>query len=146
MFKPPRVFLMLSKAHTALARVADRRTRDVAGLSVTQHGMLFLLERQNGLTVSALAQALSVQISSLSGLVDRMEASGLVRRERGDGDGRVVRIFLEDSARDLLTRTRPMVQDMNRALLAPFDEAEQQVITRFLEHVAENAEAIVKQV
>ncbi len=146
MFRPPRVFFMLSKAYTALARAADRRTRDVAGLSVTQHGMLFLLERQNGLTVSALAQALSVQKSSLSGLIDRMEASGLVRRARGDGDGRVVQVFLMENAHDLLERTRPMVQDMNRALLAPFDQEEQQVIARFLSHVAENAETILKEV
>lgn len=145
MARPPKVFFLVHKAHTALIRAVDRRSRRDAGLSMTQQGVLFLLERQEGLTLGEVADALSLGKSSLSGLIDRMEERGLVRRSSGEGDGRIVRLFLAGDARALVAKSRPMVSGWNATLLAPFDAAEQEVIARFLTHVAEHAEEIVEE-
>lgn len=143
MAKPPKVFFLVHKAHSALIRAVDRRSRDETGLSMTQQGVLFLLDQQDGLSVGALAQALSLSKSSLSGLIDRMEDRGLVRRAPVDGDGRRVVVHIEPQARALVVQGRPLVQGWNAALLAPFDAGEQQVIARFLTHVAEHADEII---
>ncbi len=110
-----------------------------------QHGVLVLLSKQDGQTVTQLAKALSMRKSSLSGLIDRMVDRGFVRRAREDTDGRVVRIYLEPAAESLVQRTVPFVQHVNGLLLAPFDAVEQEVIGRFLTHLAENAEDVIDQ-
>lgn len=145
MARPPKVFFLIHKAHTALIRAVDRRSRRETGLSMIQQGVLFLLERQDGMTLGEMAEALSLGKSSLSGLIDRMEERGLVRRSAAEGDGRVVRVFLDGNARELVARSRPLITGWNATLLAPFDERERDVIARFLAHVAEQAEEIVEE-
>ncbi|MCP4820128.1 MAG: MarR family transcriptional regulator [Shimia sp.] len=145
MKRPPKIFYLMNRAYAALARAADRRTKAEGDVSLAQHGVLFALTMEDGLTVSALAKMLSMGKPSVSGMVDRMAARGLVRREKDAGDGRVVRVFLQAEGATLVARTNPVVKEMNAALLAPFDATEQDVIRRFLKHVAENAEDVLAQ-
>ncbi len=145
MAKPPKIFLLMNRAHAAITRASERKTQALADLSMPQHGVLVLLSKQDGQTVTQLAKALSMRKSSLSGLIDRMVERGFVRRAREDSDGRVVRIYLEPAAESLVQRTVPFVQHVNGLLLAPFDAAEQEVIGRFLTHLAENAEDVIDQ-
>ncbi len=146
MAKPPKIFFLMNRAQAAIARASERKTQALADLSMPQHGVLVLLSRQDGQTVTDLARALSMGKSSLSGLIDRMVDRGFVRREKDADDGRVVRIYREPAAESLVQRTVPFVQHVNGLLLAPFDEAEQAVIGRFLTHLAENAEDVIDQV
>lgn len=60
-------------------------------LSLTQLRMLGIL-RDRRLTISELARALGLDRSSVSGLVDRTEKRGLVRREPNADDGRSVHV------------------------------------------------------
>ncbi|SFL38384.1 MarR family winged helix-turn-helix transcriptional regulator [Shimia haliotis] len=143
MTRSPRIFLLMNRAYAALARAADRRTKAEGDVSLAQHGVLFALTREDGLTVSALARMLSMGKPSVSGMVDRLAVRGLVRRQRDDADGRVVRVLLQTEGAALVARTKPVVREMNAALLAPFDEPEQEVIGRFLKHVADNAEDVL---
>ncbi|MFY0617243.1 MarR family winged helix-turn-helix transcriptional regulator [Shimia sp.] len=136
---------MINKAYAAIARAADKKTQQVAGLSSTQLGVLLFLSRRDGQTATELAKSLSVRKSSLSGLIDRMEERGLVQRKKDLEDRRVVRIYLQAAALDLLQRTMPVVRHINGQMLAPFDEAEVAIIARFLTHVAENAETLIAQ-
>jgi len=145
MAKPPKIFLLMNRAHAAIARAAERKTKALAELSMPQHGVLVLLSKRDGQTVTQLAKALSMRKSSLSGLIDRMVDRGFVRREKNAEDGRVVRIYLEPAAESLVQRTVPFVQHVNGLLLAPFDAEEQEVIGRFLSHLAENAEDVIDQ-
>ncbi len=76
-------------------------------------------------------------------MVDRLVAKGLIRKEATEEDARVTRVFLEPSGLELVRRSQSVVKGFNDALLAPFDEAEQDVIARFLHHITENAEQII---
>jgi DNA-binding MarR family transcriptional regulator len=53
-------------------------------------------------TMRALAEAIGASPASATGIVDRMERRGLVRRLRDDADRRIVRVELTQSGRDLL--------------------------------------------
>ncbi|WP_165929073.1 MarR family winged helix-turn-helix transcriptional regulator [Shimia isoporae] len=141
--RPPKIFYLMNRAYAALARAADRRTKAEADLSLAQHGVLFALTLEDGLTVSALAKMLSMGKPSVSGMVDRLAARNLVRRQKSAEDGRVVRVFMKDKGVAVVARTNPVVKQMNAELLAPFSEDEQEVIRRFLKHVAENAEEVL---
>ncbi|MDO6797388.1 MarR family winged helix-turn-helix transcriptional regulator [Shimia thalassica] len=139
----PKVFLHLSRAHSALFRAADRRSKTDIGLSTSQQAVLFTLARQDGMSQREIGALLSLGKSGLSGMVDRLVAKGLIRKEATEEDARVTRVFLEPSGLELVRRSQSVVKRFNDALLAPFDEAEQDVIARFLHHITENAEQII---
>ena len=139
MARQPRIFHLMSLAHSALFRAADRRLKSEAGITVSQQGVLFVLAHQDGLPITEIADILNLGYSSLTGLVDRMSVKKLVRRHADASDGRVQNVFIEQKGRDLLDRTLADVKRINGALLQPFTASEQQVIERFLNHVAKNA-------
>jgi len=64
------------------------------GLSGAQLWALSQLQARPGSTVSELAVALSIHLSTASNLLDRLEDRKLVRRHRGPPDQRVVRVTL----------------------------------------------------
>jgi DNA-binding MarR family transcriptional regulator len=74
------------------------------GLTGPQLWALKTLSRRDALTISGLAEALAVQPSSLSLLVDRLERRGLVSRFRPRPDRRFVEIGLTRKGRALASR------------------------------------------
>jgi DNA-binding MarR family transcriptional regulator len=66
------------------------------GLSFQQSMALMRLEPDAPLPMSALAQALQCDNSNVTGIVDRLEERGLVRRDTSPGDRRVKLLVLTD--------------------------------------------------
>jgi DNA-binding MarR family transcriptional regulator len=58
-------------------------------LSPTQCHVLHLIDPERPIPMSRLAEALACDASNVTGLVDRLEARGLVRRQASAGDRRV---------------------------------------------------------
>lgn len=114
------------------------------GIRTAQLVVLFTLMRSEGLPITTIARRVGMGKSSLTGLVDRMVAKGLVRREADPEDARVQRILLEPEGEALAKRASSPVRRYNKALLEPFSELERDVIARFLTHVADNASEIVQ--
>ena len=69
-----------------------------AGVTITpaQSGILFLLKKKNGQTMSELSQVLTLDNSTLTGLVDRLERAGFVKRNAGTADRRASHVFITD--------------------------------------------------
>ena len=61
--------------------------------------VLNLLEAEGSQSMGQLAEDLDVSVASVTGIVDRMERRGLVERERGTGDRRVIMVDLTDAGR-----------------------------------------------
>jgi len=61
-------------------------------ISVPQMLILELLQRRATCIMSELASSLSITTSAVTGLVDRMERGGLVRRVRDPKDRRAIRV------------------------------------------------------
>lgn len=71
--------------------------------------MLATIADTPGITVSQLAQALSVHVSTASNLLEKLARAGLVERLRGEEDRRVVRLRLTDEGRNIVVRApRPL--------------------------------------
>src|SRR5579859_7446170 len=65
-------------------------------LTPPQWGVLSVLLRQDGLTVGTLSQFRKVEGPTVSGLIDRLEQQGLVKRVRLRDDRRVVTVYMTD--------------------------------------------------
>ncbi|MBI5920712.1 MAG: MarR family transcriptional regulator [Betaproteobacteria bacterium] len=87
------------------------------GVSGSQLWVLWQLSAQPGQRVKELAESLHMHPSTASNLLDKLEARGLVRRERRDLDNRVVRIYLaEAGARIVRTIPGPTKGELRHAL------------------------------
>jgi len=62
-------------------------------------GVLFTLWREDGLKVVELGRQAGLEPSSMTGLIDRMEKSGLLYRDADPDDRRVQRVYLTKKGR-----------------------------------------------
>lgn len=87
-------------------------------VSLTQLRVLGIL-RDRRLRMTALAEYLGLEKSTMTGLVGRAERRGLLRRARGGDDGRAVEVFLSPAGAELAEHGYAQV----RRSLAPLTDA-----------------------
>ena len=136
--------LLLSRASRTASRYFQERAAEV-DLSVVQGQALMELEAQPGITVGALAAALSKDQASTSILIDKMMSLGLVRRETDPTDRRRARIFASEQAEPLVRHIEMARDDINRLVLDALgrerSETLMTLLAEFLE-VVEGSEAV----
>jgi DNA-binding MarR family transcriptional regulator len=87
------------------------------GVSGAQIWAMAALRQTPGMKVSELAQALSIHASTASNLLDKVEKSGLIRRERNHVDQRVVRLYLTAAGEKALDNApQPLTGILTHAL------------------------------
>ena len=79
---------------------------DELGLTYPQYLALLVLWEQDGVSVSELGQRLSLDSGTLTPLLKRLEAAGLLTRLRDAEDERRVRVVLTADGRALKTEAR----------------------------------------
>ena len=140
MSKPPRLIFLLNSAQRRLqqfvAAEQERAARAGEGApSPAQSGVLFVLAREDGVTMGRLAQALDLAPSAMSGLVQRMEAQRWVARRASELDARTQHVWLQPAGRALLPALHKALGRINESLVGSFSPAELQTVARWLEHV-----------
>jgi DNA-binding MarR family transcriptional regulator len=97
-------------ASRALVGVAIRSIEaSPVPVTVPQHRVLVLLAAEGAMTVGEIAHLAGVNQSNASRLCDRLQKLGLVERQRGSDDGRVVRVSLTQEGKrtvDAVTAVR----------------------------------------
>jgi len=91
------------------------------GLSVAQFDVLAQVGAAEGITQQELAQSLLVTKGNVTQLLDRMEASGWIRRCQ---EGRCNRLALTDEGRRLYADVVPAQEDLITRLFATIPPAE----------------------
>ncbi|MEY3124539.1 MAG: hypothetical protein RLZZ573_1059 [Pseudomonadota bacterium] len=74
------------------------------GLTYPQYLVLLVLWEQDGLSVSALGERLSLDSGTLTPLLKRMEQAGLLQRQRAKDDERRVQVCLTAQGQQLKTQ------------------------------------------
>lgn len=81
----------------------SRSIEKQCGVSGVQLWAMWELFARPGQRVSDLSNALSIHQSTASNMLDKLEGRELIRRERNGGDQRVVRLYLTEKGRQLLS-------------------------------------------
>jgi DNA-binding MarR family transcriptional regulator len=79
---------------------------DQLGLTYPQYLVLSALGETDGLTVGGIAGRLDLESSTVTPLVKRLEAAGLVKRTRGADDERRVDVTMTQAGQALLKRSK----------------------------------------
>ena len=74
------------------------------GLTGPQLWLLKTLRQEGGTSVSDLTRMMYLHISTVSGIIDRLESKGYVARKRGETDRRVVTVHLTDPGRRIVDK------------------------------------------
>ncbi len=101
---------------------AYRPLLDEAGLTYPQYLVLLVLWQRGPQPVKALGTALQLDSGTLSPLLKRLEAAGLVRRDRQSGDERSVLVTLTPAGADLEVRARDIPRRAACAASLPLHE------------------------
>lgn len=83
---------------------------DALGITYPQYLVLHALWEEEGRTIGAIADRLSLEPSTITPLVKRLAAAGLVERGRDPSDERHVRVGLTDRGRSLEAESRCLVE------------------------------------
>ncbi|MDQ6641862.1 MAG: MarR family transcriptional regulator [Actinomycetota bacterium] len=150
----------MSKAGAEGARLTARRTKIQAvksrlrelrsELSVLNHRVgsrvqlrdvdldcLEVVVREGPLSPSALARRTGVHLATMTGVLNRLESEGWVRRERAEHDRRAVLVrSVPDRVREIFGHYDGMNAALD-AILERYTETELEVIIDFLERCAE---------
>ncbi|MEV0227036.1 MarR family transcriptional regulator [Streptomyces sp. NPDC050704] len=120
----------------AASRAVTARYRpllDELGLTYPQYLVMLVLWEQDSISVRDLGTALQLESSTLSPLLKRLEANGLLRRERRAEDERSVALRLTDAGARLQERARTVPLAIGDAMgLTPEQDAMAKQLLRLL--------------
>lgn len=133
-------YLMRKVLASVLAR-ADEQL-DAYDLTHAQWLPLYKLVMKEGDTVAGLARDLAVDPGAMTRSLDRLEAKGLVRRERSTADRRVVHLMLTDEGRQVARKVPAVLAGVLNGHLRGFSEAEWQQLLQFLHRMLLNGDAL----
>jgi len=137
-FSPERDFAFaLSDVARMLKTLFNQEARKF-GMTRAQWGVLFRLERSEGLKQSELADLLEIQPITLTRLIDRLCESGLIERRSDPADRRAKRLFLTPAARPLLNRLDKLTSEIMEHALQGIDRSTTAAMTAHLIEIKEN--------
>jgi DNA-binding MarR family transcriptional regulator len=95
--------------HAQVVRTLDRELEQEHGIPLASFDVLFQLSiaRNGELSISALADAIVLNQSGLTGLVDRLQSSGFVQRERREADPREIHVRITERGMEILAQVTP---------------------------------------
>ena len=121
-----------------LRRSAFDRCLKPLNVTRSQWWVLAYLSREDGMTQSQLAEELDLGKVAVGGLIDRLEKTGLVRREADASDRRVNRVFLEPKSKQLITRMRKVSHRMNEQILSGLNDTQLEAAATTLDAMKRN--------
>jgi len=101
------------------------------GLSFAQAHALRLLDPEEPLPMSALAERLFCDASNVTGIADRLEARGFVRRQSSEGDRRVKALTITPAGTKLRKQVMELMSQPPDAIAA-LTEADQRALRDIL--------------
>ncbi|MBS5081567.1 MAG: MarR family transcriptional regulator [Clostridiales bacterium] len=111
-----------------------------AGLEIngSQGRILFVLWKEEGLTMSEIGKRTSLANNTLTSIIDRMASREILIRKQDAKNRRQVRIYLTDTARNMKKKYEEVSQKMNRLFYRGFEEEEVGELEINLKRILEN--------
>ncbi|PTW63092.1 DNA-binding MarR family transcriptional regulator [Breoghania corrubedonensis] len=135
-YKKSITFRLAQTAKACRARSGAHLSR--IGLHPGQEAVLKTLADSDGLSMSELALALGVQPPTVTKMVTRMSAQGLLTRRAADTDGRLARVYLTEEGRERVELIDRAWKRLEREALTGLDDKDRKRLRKLLRAVERN--------
>ena len=135
-YKKSITFRLLQAAKAQRARSGAHLSR--IGLHPGQELVLKVLSDADGKTMSQLALALGVQPPTVTKMVTRLASQGYLKRQTSDTDGRLARVYLTDTGRDLVHSIDKAWKRLEREAMSGLDDKDRKKLRKMLRQVEKN--------
>jgi DNA-binding MarR family transcriptional regulator len=132
---------LLNRAGTRIATAFSEEVRPL-GATLQIWRVLAALREQDGRRMGDLSGTTSIEVSTLTRLVDNMEQKGLVARRRDAEDARVVLLHITPAGRRLTQRILPIAERYEAVALAGFNASEAEALMAALRRLYANMDAL----
>ena len=132
---------LLNRAGARIAAAFNAEMRQI-GASLQVWRVLAALREQDGRRMGDLSKTTSIEVSTLTRLVDNMEKDGLVARRREAGDARAVTLHVTAVGRRLTKRILPIAERYETVALKDFTAGETEVLKKALRRLYDNMDAL----
>lgn len=113
------------------------------GLTPSQYNVLRILRGEGKpLPILEVADRMVAAVPGITGLIDRLEAMGLVTRERSTADRRVIYVAVTEKALEILARIDGPVVDLHKALIGHLTRHELNELVRLLEKARQSLDGL----
>jgi DNA-binding MarR family transcriptional regulator len=122
-----------------IMRATDLQAKKLAretGLTLPQFMILQTLKDNSDATIGSIAQAINLTQATVTTIIDRMQARGLVTRHRNTADLRKVNVRMTEIGRELVLRGPATLQDRFGERFSALPEWERHAMVAILQRVA----------
>jgi DNA-binding MarR family transcriptional regulator len=131
---------LLSRGAWAMNNYVNRmlKERGLPDISVAYFAVLLALWEDDGLSISDLGEKVQLEKSTMTSLIDRMEAAGLLRRDDHPTDRRAYKICLTPRGRELEQNLDQVVTEAYERLTRGIASKDLQVAIEVCRRLMEN--------
>lgn len=143
MVKKTRGGTLLSQVHQVCGRVWNKilRENDMADLEGARGRIIFALWGKDGVPIKTLCEKTSLDKSTLTGIIDRLERDGYVERKSSETDKRSTLISLTGKEQEFAKNIQKVSTQMNKIFYKGFSDDEiiqfEEMLARILENCKE---------
>ena len=148
MIKKTRGGTLLSQVHQVCGRVWNKILRDnnMADLEGARGRIIFALWGKDGVPIKTLCEKTSLDKSTLTGIIDRLERDGYIVRKPSETDKRSTLISLTGKEQEFAQNVQKVSNQMNRIFYKGFSDEEIMQFDTMLERILANCKEEEKQV
>ena len=117
--------------------IYSKKLHTELGLTTPQLLCLHALAKAETMTLTGLAKTVSLGVSTVNGIIDRLEAKQYLTRKRSSEDRRKVSLEISLRGKEIVSKAPFLLQDKLSTALTKLPDSEQMAITESLELVVE---------
>lgn len=133
---------LISRLNKVGGRIFERILieQNIDAFNGAQGRILYVLWQQDRIPIREISEKTGLAVTSLTSMLDRMEAADLLRRTVAPGDRRMVLIELTDKARALRPDYDAVSERMGKIIYRGFSDSEIAEAEQYLSRMMQNLE------
>ncbi|MCH7967334.1 MAG: MarR family transcriptional regulator [Thaumarchaeota archaeon] len=137
--------LIVKSTEKAIGYVLDQEIKEKCGITGGQWKIVIALAIQDGMSQKELADMIFVETPTLVSLLDKMEKTGLIKRQSDSKDRRTNKILLTSKAKKQSPEIVECILDIRNVITKNISKNEIKTTKNTLKIMTQNAESFMKQ-
>ncbi len=125
------IFFQLAKASQNSVRFWGQRAAEL-GVTAAQAMVMRFLFDEDGITSKELGERVQLDSATLTGIIDRLEAQGLVQRADQPDDRRAISVRLTEAGHQTAAKIAELSEEANRDFLKGLSPEDEGTLRRLL--------------